>query len=131
MKVRIVNRPSGLLNGRDWPDVGEVLEVEDAVGADICAAGIGTPEVDYQVEKAVLTPGEQRSGDEAPKGNASRDEWAAYATSKGAPEEETRPVEDGGLGRDDLRAKYAAVSEQDPNASSGEGTVTSPKSTEE
>lgn len=53
MKVRIVNRPSGLLNGRDWPGVGEVLEVTDEVGADMCAAGIGEPVVDDQVEKAV------------------------------------------------------------------------------
>lgn len=42
---------------------------------------------------------------EAPKGNASRDEWAAYATTKGAPESET--AEDG-LSRDELRDKYGA-----------------------
>lgn len=53
MKVRIKVRPTGLLNGRDWPDVGEVLEVPDEVGADMCAAGIGEPVVDDQVEKAV------------------------------------------------------------------------------
>lgn len=44
--------------------------------------------------------------DEAPKGNASRDEWAAYAASKGAPEEETRPVDEGGLKHADLKDKY-------------------------
>lgn len=53
MKVRIVNRPTGLLNGRDWPEVGEVLEVEDNVGADMCASGIGEPVVEDNVEKAV------------------------------------------------------------------------------
>lgn len=53
------------------------------------------------------TPGKQtteQSG--APSGRASRDEWATYATDKGAPESETQPVEAGGLSRDDLRAKY-------------------------
>lgn len=43
---------------------------------------------------------------EAPKGNASRDEWAAYAASKGAPVEETKPVEEGGLKQTELREKY-------------------------
>lgn len=43
-----------------------------------------------------------------PAGNASRDDWAAYATGKGAPAEETKPVDEGGLSRDDLRAKYGA-----------------------
>jgi hypothetical protein len=121
MKVRIVNRPTGLLNGRDWPDVGEVLEVEDSVGADMCSAGIGTPEVDDKVEKAVPPATEQRSGDEAPKGNASRDEWAAYAASKGAPDEETQPVEDGGLGRDDLRAKYGSDTQAQAGSAEGAG----------
>lgn len=53
MKVRIVNRPTGLLNGHEWPEVGEVLEVEDHHGADMCAAGIGEPVVEDKVEKAV------------------------------------------------------------------------------
>lgn len=43
-----------------------------------------------------------------PAGNASRDDWAAYAASKGAPEEDTKPVDQGGLSRDDLRAKYGS-----------------------
>lgn len=47
--------------------------------------------------------------DESPKGNASREEWAAYAKTKGASDEETRPVEEGGSSRDDLRAKYGAT----------------------
>lgn len=50
--------------------------------------------------------GSNTPADGEPKGNASRDEWAAYATTKGAPDEETKPVEDGGLSRDDLKAKY-------------------------
>lgn len=51
MKVRIVNRPTGLLNGRDWPEVGEVFEVEDHTGADMCASGIGEPVVEDKTEK--------------------------------------------------------------------------------
>lgn len=43
-----------------------------------------------------------------PAGNASREVWAAYATAKGAPESETKPVDEGGLSHRDLRAKYGA-----------------------
>jgi hypothetical protein len=46
---------------------------------------------------------EESQEGEAPKGNASREDWAAYAKSKGAPEEETR---DGGLSQTELRSKY-------------------------
>ena len=53
MKVRIVNRPTGLLNGRDWPEAGEVFDVEDHIGADMCASGIGEPVVEDKTEKAV------------------------------------------------------------------------------
>lgn len=49
---------------------------------------------------------DQAPVDEAPKGNASREEWAAYAATKGAPEEETRPVDEGGLKHADLKDKY-------------------------
>ncbi|MEO3929244.1 hypothetical protein ABGB07_36145 [Micromonosporaceae bacterium B7E4] len=49
---------------------------------------------------------EQSPTPTAPSGRASREEWATYATSKGAPAEETKPVDEGGLSRDDLRAKY-------------------------
>ena len=53
MKVRIVNRPTGLVNGREWPEVGEVFEVSDEAGADMCASGIGEPVVEDKTEKAV------------------------------------------------------------------------------
>ncbi|MBA2952117.1 hypothetical protein GON03_19060 [Nocardioides sp. MAH-18] len=46
-----------------------------------------------------------------PDGNASRDAWAAYAASKGAPEEETKPKDEGGLNRDELREKYGTPKE--------------------
>jgi len=31
MKVRIKVRPSGLINGRDWPQVGEVIDLPETV----------------------------------------------------------------------------------------------------
>lgn len=46
--------------------------------------------------------------DQPPAGNASREDWATYAMSMGAPESETKPVEEGGLRQTDLRAKYGA-----------------------
>jgi hypothetical protein len=46
------------------------------------------------------------AGSVKPAKNASRDDWAVYAASQGAPEEETKPVDQGGMSRDDLRAKY-------------------------
>jgi hypothetical protein len=49
----------------------------------------------------------EEPADESPKGNASREEWAVYAKDKkGAPDEETRPVEEGGLKQTELREKY-------------------------
>lgn len=78
----------------------------------------GTPEADAAViggEPVVFdaagspTPQsqvEQQSRNDRPHGNASRETWAAYASTKGASGEETKPVDEGGLSRDDLRAKY-------------------------
>lgn len=40
MKVRIVVRPSGLLNGRDWPEVGEEMELNDTVAEGMIEAGL-------------------------------------------------------------------------------------------
>lgn len=70
MKVRIIVRPTGLLNGRDWPDVGEVLEVEDHHGADMCAAGIGEPVVEDETEKRPTAKRvEKRAGAGAAEGS--------------------------------------------------------------
>lgn len=52
--------------------------------------------------KATEAPAEPKA-DGAPKGNASREEWAGWAAKQGAPEEETR---EGGLSQTDLRDKY-------------------------
>lgn len=52
--------------------------------------------------KADEPPAEPKA-DGAPKGNASREEWAKFAADRGAPEEETR---EGGLTQTELREKY-------------------------
>jgi hypothetical protein len=39
MRVRIKVQPSGLINGSLWPEVGEVLELSDAVAEDMETAG--------------------------------------------------------------------------------------------
>ncbi|WP_433078875.1 hypothetical protein ACQP1P_38590 [Dactylosporangium sp. CA-052675] len=78
----------------------------------------GTPEADAAVvggqpvvfgQSDAGTPqsqvDQQQRGDR-PRGNASRADWAAYAASQGAPEDETKAEDEGGLSRDDLRAKY-------------------------
>lgn len=50
------------------------------------------------------------AGPTEPAGNASRDDWAAFAKAKGATDEDL--VDDQGepLGRDELRAKYGTPS---------------------
>jgi hypothetical protein len=57
-------------------------------------------------QRAAETPGDE--GEPAPAGNASREDWAAHAAKRGAPADETRPVEEGGLSRDQLREKYGS-----------------------
>lgn len=43
MKVRIKVQPSGLLNGREWPEAGSEIDVPDVVGADLCSSGAAEP----------------------------------------------------------------------------------------
>ncbi len=38
-KFRVAVRPSGLINGREWPEAGEVIELPEAVGAGMSEAG--------------------------------------------------------------------------------------------
>ncbi len=38
-KVKIKIRPTGLINGREWPQVGESMDLPDAVAKDMVAAG--------------------------------------------------------------------------------------------
>lgn len=39
MKVKIVKRPSGLLNTQPWPEVGETVDLPDVVAQDMAEAG--------------------------------------------------------------------------------------------
>lgn len=41
-----------------------------------------------------------------PDGRSSREKWAEYAKSNGATDDELKPVEEGGLSKADLTAKY-------------------------
>jgi hypothetical protein len=43
MKIRIKVQPTGLLNGAEWPEAGEEMDVPDVVGADLCASGAAEP----------------------------------------------------------------------------------------
>lgn len=84
----------------------------------ILPAGVNQDDLDRHVRKGMVVeeaapksepkplPASQTPG--APNGRSSREDWAAYATTKGAPDEETKPVDEGGLSRDDLRAKYGS-----------------------
>lgn len=39
MKVRIVNRPTGLINGVEWPPVGEEIDLPQATAEGMAAVG--------------------------------------------------------------------------------------------
>lgn len=55
MKVKIVKPPTGLINGREWPGVGEVADLMDAVAEGLIAGGYAeaaaVKAVDRKVEK--------------------------------------------------------------------------------
>lgn len=59
------------------------------------------------VEKAKAAPAPPTE-DAQPAGNADRATWAAWAEKKGATADELKDQADGGLSRDDLRAKYGS-----------------------
>lgn len=54
MRVKMKADVSGTRNGRPWPVRGEVVEVGDQEGADLCAAGIAVPVADDKTERAVV-----------------------------------------------------------------------------
>lgn len=59
MKVRLLVQVSGSKNGKDWPPVGDVVEVSDEEGAQLCAAAIAEPVAEKsadKAEKAVANP---------------------------------------------------------------------------
>lgn len=51
VKIRIKVQPSGLLNGRAWPEPGGEMEVPDVVGVDLCASGVAEPVAVRAAEK--------------------------------------------------------------------------------
>lgn len=64
MKIRMKVAVSGTRNGRPWPAYGEVAEVSDAEGADLCAAGMAEPVADppaAKAEQATPPPAEKRT----------------------------------------------------------------------
>ena len=65
MKVRMKGDVSGSRNGVPWPARGEVMELPDDEGAQLCASGLATPVKDTEddVEKTVREDdAEQRAG---------------------------------------------------------------------
>lgn len=63
MKVRMKVDMSGTRNGQPWPPRGEVADVDDREGADLCAAGIAEPVAETApVEKATVREPEKRTG---------------------------------------------------------------------
>lgn len=55
MKVRMKVYVSGSRNGEPWPGVGEIADMPDGEGAELCAAGLAAPVADKgdKVEKAI------------------------------------------------------------------------------
>lgn len=77
MKVKMKVEVSGTRDGQPWPKRGEVLELPDADGAQLCAGGLAEPLPDDHVEKAVPdTGGVETRADEPPDPAAVR-AWAA------------------------------------------------------
>lgn len=62
MKVRMSITISGTRDGADWPAAGEILEVSDSEGADLCAAGMATPVVQDRAERRPAKKPESRKG---------------------------------------------------------------------
>lgn len=86
--------------------VGLAAVVEGKSAAEVTEGAPTQEHRDAQAAAAGATPPAPPAPDSAPAGNASRDTWAAHATKRGAPEEDTRPEKEGGLSRDQLREKY-------------------------
>lgn len=61
MRVRMKVQMSGTRNGQSWPGLGEMVEVGDQEGADMCAAGLAEPVAADKVETAVTPEPEKRT----------------------------------------------------------------------
>ncbi|QXG07738.1 major capsid protein [Curtobacterium phage Pize] len=103
---------------RFWPNPGVLDESDvegDGNGQALRVMSLSTPDDadtsddDGTPDGDELTDGNEPT-DDAPAGNATRDAWATYAASKGAPESETGDGPDS-LSRDALREKYGTVTE--------------------
>lgn len=103
----------GLYRGAALPGDASPETVQHLLGRGLIAE-VDEAEDELQAEPGEVTtdtgsePGAGVPVVEQPAGNASRDDWAVYAESRGAPGSETAPVADGGLGRDELREKYGS-----------------------
>lgn len=66
MKVKMKIDVSGSRNGQPWPARGETVELPDAEGADLCAAGMAEPVSNRKstVEKAVPDDDSEKREDE-------------------------------------------------------------------
>lgn len=57
MKIKMTMQPSGLLNGKTWPEVGEEIDVPDVVAVDLLNAGMAEAvESKPKTEKATAKP---------------------------------------------------------------------------
>jgi hypothetical protein len=59
-------RPSGLINGAEWPEVGETVELPESVGADMAAAG-DLKAVKAPAKKAAAKKAADKPADKAEK----------------------------------------------------------------
>jgi hypothetical protein len=55
VKVRVVNQPSGLVNGAEWPAAGELVDLPDSVAEGMVASG-DAEEVKAEKPKAEKRP---------------------------------------------------------------------------
>lgn len=66
MKVRMRVGISGTRSGADWPQRGQILECDDAEGAQLCAGGLAEPVVEDRTETAVAPEPEKRTAEDVP-----------------------------------------------------------------
>ena len=71
MHVKLKVDMSGTRDGAPWPARGETLEVDDAEGADLCAAGMAEPVTKRDAEKAetATAPEPEKRGPGRPRKN--------------------------------------------------------------
>jgi hypothetical protein len=108
-----VNRPTV---GAPEPGSPAELYDRDPVAAAQAAATAGQPTIVQTSGAGLGLAGDEPTADSSaegsagarPRGNASRDVWAAYAAQQGASQDETRSEDEGGLSRDDLRTRYGS-----------------------